>query len=257
MRKKSWALAIGLALIMGAVSACSDDQADAPGSGANDSPAGQQEAGAGAGAENGTSAEATAKTCDDFQPDPELAVLWRDAFWANPEGSADCEDEIPGDLRLDLELREGMGYTLQIACRCEREEPAHQVMVSNAQLGGDSQILPLVDAVVQDPAVYSEWLEEQRKAYDETVVEQKTSDRYWERAFGGPVAFEDIWMDASRWEETFEIGPTYQPGVDTQDDNIGRTWYFAIDPPKAPKAALAVKFDLTVDGETKTIAFQL
>jgi hypothetical protein len=133
------------------------------------------------------------------------------------------------------------------------------VSVSNAEVaGGDGQIVPLADVVVTDQSAYSEWLELQRSIYDGPVTDQKTDFDYWDRAFGGPVAFEDMWMDVSRLGETFEIGPTYVPNDYTENDDRGRIWYFGIDNSKVPTGlAQALKFELTVDGETKTIAFQL
>ncbi|MDR1634352.1 MAG: hypothetical protein LBS27_05420, partial [Bifidobacteriaceae bacterium] len=210
------------------------------------------------GGSGGGGSDVSANTCDDFTPRSELVALWPDALWADIPGNKDCEDEIPGNLWIDLAIEPGIGNTLQVASRLEQVEPAHQVSITNAELGGSSgTVVPLADGVVTDASVYSEWLDLQRRDYDGALTEQMTDFDYWKKAFGGPVAFEDIWMDVSRLGETFVIGPTYEVANYTKADAQGRMWYFMIDGDKAGNSDAALKFDLTVDGETKTIAFEL
>jgi hypothetical protein len=253
MLRRLAAVGAGAALLAGGLAACGDDGDTPPNGGGQNTATGDSGGGSG-----GDGSDVAANTCDDFTPRPELVALWPDALWADVTGDGDCEDEIPGNLWLDLAIEPGVGNTLQVGSRCEQVEPAHQISIANAELGGaDGTVVALADGVVTDASVYSEWLDMQRRVYDGAVTDRMTAFDYWEKAFGGPVAFEDMWMDVSRLGETFEIGPTNEVGSDTDADPRGRVWYFMIDGDKAGNSDAALKFDLTVDGETKTIAFEL
>ncbi|MDR1634354.1 MAG: hypothetical protein LBS27_05430 [Bifidobacteriaceae bacterium] len=253
MLRRLVALGAGAALLAGGLAACGDD-GDTPVNGGGQNTA----TGDSGGGSEGGSSDVSANTCDDFTPRPALVALWPDALWADVKGDDDCEDEIPGNLMLDLADESRIGNTLRVASRLEQVEPAHQISITNAELGGASgTVVALADGVVTDAAVYSEWLEKRRRDYDGAITEQMTDFDYWEKAFGGPVAFEDMWMDVSRLGETFVIGPTYTPADSTAADVWGRVWYFMLDSDKVPNSLDALKFDLTVDGETKTIAFDL
>jgi hypothetical protein len=165
---------------------------------------------------------------------------------------------MTGSIELDL-VREsnidGIGYVLKInggTYGADGVEDAHKVTVSNVEVIQGGKTYPFSEFLVTDPAVYVEYLEHERYEY-EAYVESYAVDGYWDKAFGGVLPFEDLVIDGSRLGETVVIGPAIEPDAyGTGMDSYGRRWYFAFDP-----SVSALKFDLTVDGKTKTIAFDL
>ncbi|MDR2252618.1 MAG: hypothetical protein LBD97_01950 [Bifidobacteriaceae bacterium] len=271
MIRRLLALSVGAALVVGGVSACGGDESE-PGAGS-----GGGTAGTGGGAETsgsddgGGGAVSAVKTCDGYERDPERAAPWPDVVYGEFDGpiSSDCRDQLDDLVRVNLERESRMveadssyvlSYVLNVtsAYGADKVQDAHQVSVSNVEVGGsDGAVMALADVVLTDPSAYSDWLLDQRDLYEGAVTDNMTAYDYWEKAFGGPVAFEDMWLDVSRLGETVEIGPVYVPKDNTEADSWGKRWYFAFDESKAPARPRSLKFDLTIDGETKTLAFDL
>jgi hypothetical protein len=208
---------------------------------------------------------AAVATCDDkeFEPDPVKTGLWPDAIWASVS-LADCVDLMPAGVAFDVTEEQlyredgeygGLGYVIAVHSDtyAPAEGEAHQFSVSVVEAAYDGVAVSFADHVVADPGLYAEYLNVLRVEYDGAHTPSMEQSGYWDRAYGGPVAFEDAVMDASRLGELEELGPTYDPtDYYGELDGWGSRWYFALD-----TAVDALLLNFTFDGETRQIAFDL
>jgi hypothetical protein len=215
------------------------------------------------GTRDGQYTETNVKACEGYTPNPDLTKFFPNAIWGSFSQYGDCQEHMQGNLLMDLAAEASNAgpnsprYELRVLSYGYggKEDGSHEVSISEVQVGDvKGKVFAISEVAVNDDGEFSKWLESERGKYEGI---SRTHEEYWQKAFGASVTFEEAYLSAEHFGDTFEIGPVFDTEDSDQMDSFGRCFYFAFDKAKIPDGARVLKYDLTVDGETQTFAFEL
>lgn len=134
-------------------------------------------------------------------------------------------------------------------------QPGHEVSITNIEYLCRGEVYKVADHILPDDRRFGEGSDYRKSAqvtYDSAKV---MNGAMWEKAFGKQIAFEDMFQAFSPSGNSLKIAPAYTyeecPDCRNEQDHV-REVRFAVD---EQSQIQAVKFDLTVDGKTRTVAF--
>jgi hypothetical protein len=130
-------------------------------------------------------------------------------------------------------------------------EQTHDITIDNLEyMTSDGKTHAAKDDLKQDAALFADYLTKEKAEYDRFLGDRMHLSEYQQKVFGRNMAFDEVYLDASKIGTAVKIGPTIDSAVDFGD--YARTWYLAID----SKDIIAVKFDVIIDDKTTSIAFE-
>lgn len=151
-------------------------------------------------------------------------------------------------------------------------EPAHVVTISNIEAmlpssEGSGMVAHSADAEISDPTIIS-WLSDAAPAeWPESIGDSLHS--YWKKVYGELRTFDDYHHRWSGQPIQFSVGPVFEtkelnpdagaPGVYANAFwDLKQVVYFSVDPGNdlTARDVAFIKFDVTLDGNTVTVAYQ-
>ncbi len=185
---------------------------------------------------------------------------WQEYLVARAEtqtGIVSCGVTV-GDLRAtvhDLSAMDQFAISIWPKDFPDQPYPAHKVTVSNIEFLIGNTTFKVSEHLVSDSqSDFARYLEDAKGMYKTYQVNQ---GKLWQRAFGRELTFDEVYQAYSPSGNTFQIAPAFSddecPECSWNWDS-NRNIRFEIDNPEQTTVR-AIKFDLTVDGKTKTVAF--
>ena len=162
-------------------------------------------------------------------------------------------------------MKSGLAYLVWIGPgRDEASSPKRTVTISNLEImadGDNREVFSLTDVAVDPTEVLKTTLDTAKSNYESATVHMA----YWEKTLGRVLPFEEVYRDSSRLGEPMEFGPTIPDAECPEGGAMCRdTWrvtYFRVMLPQdasgSSRQPKFIKMDVSVDGKTTTVAYQV